>query len=350
MELVNQTPCPARTQVSNLEGTPFRYGLIVAKATFSVTSTGSTQLETQTPVPLFDTDNTTALGALPGDMVPRQDSAFEVILLGAAHSQRRSRCTVELAVGSHHRRLNVFGPRRWTTVEGRHEISRPLPFERVPLVWENAYGGTAECWLDARSPYDLTHPWNKYGKGFDALQFAQDLGKAFRAPPGYPRLRPDYVRDLPSCEHPDHGIVKWTDEPKPYCWATVPTDIGLHAHFANEHVRLRKQPLEQSDMLTQLYHRAHPDWILPLPTRDTRVTLRGATPKGQWSFTLPRLRIVADYVLGTRRGQRPLHPHMLVLLPEESRFYIVYRHFFTMKIEGDVERSFRLRLEEGWEP
>jgi len=350
MELVNQTPCPARARVSTLDGTPFRYGLLTAKATFTVTSTGSTRLETQTPVPLFEADEVTRDGVFPGDMVPRQDDAFEVILLGAAYAKRAGRSLVELSVGPHRRSLQVSGPRRWITAGGTPTISPPEPFERMPMTWEHAYGGSAECWLDARSPFEINHPWNKYGLGFDAARFAADLGKAFRAPPGYPRLRPDYVRALPRCEHPDHPIRTWTDDPLPYCWATMPTDIGLHARLASDHMRTRKEPLSQADMLAHIYHRAHPDWVLPPLAPDARVSLKGATPSGPWAFTLPRLRVAADYVLGERRGTRNLTPHMLVLLPEESRFYIVYRHFFTMKIEGPCERSFRLRLDEGWKP
>jgi hypothetical protein len=39
---------------------------------------------------------------------------------------------------------------------------------------------------------------------------------------------------------------------------------------------------------------------------------------------------------------------MLVLLAHELRFYIVYRHFFTLQTSSDMNRSFRLRTEEGW--
>ena len=60
------------------------------------------------------------------------------------------------------------------------------------------------------------------------------------------------------------------------------------------------------------------------------------------------MQVLADYELGERAGTRELGPQLLMLLPEESRFYLVYRHFFTMEVTQGMQRSFRLRLAEGW--
>jgi hypothetical protein len=57
---------------------------------------------------------------------------------------------------------------------------------------------------------------------------------------------------------------------------------------------------------------------------------------------------VADYVLGGRSGTRELVPQLLMLLPEARRFYLVYRASFTMEVQPEIERAFRLRLAEGW--
>ena len=51
---------------------------------------------------------------------------------------------------------------------------------------------------------------------------------------------------------------------------------------------------------------------------------------------------------GDRRGSRELAPQLFALLPDENRAYIVYRSHFNAQVEEDMERSFRLRLEEGW--
>lgn len=352
MELVNATPVPGHLQVSTLEGPPrpggeARCGLLTAKATFTVADDGKTTLDTQDPFVILEHDAVTPLGLLPGDVVPRRDRALEVIVLGHAYGAGRTSMTVEMSVDTHKHALLVHGDRVWLGRRRGAEISKPAPFDLMPLTWERAHGGSAECWLDAHSVLDLEHPMNRYGRGFDADKLAVDLGKAFMAPPGYPRLAPDHERRLANLEDPRCPIDGWSDDPRPYCWATLPTDIGAHQQRAHDRVAAGR-PMDPEEMLRMVFHRAHPDWILPLPGADAPVTLRGMTPRGLWQFRLPRLRVLADYELGERTGTRELEPQLLVLLPDQSRFYLVYRHFFTMQVTGRMARSFRLRLAEGW--
>jgi len=72
------------------------------------------------------------------------------------------------------------------------------------------------------------------------------------------------------------------------------------------------------------------------------------SPHGELSFSIPPLRVIADYVLGNRVGTRELVPQLMVLLPEQMRFYIVYRASFTLETTAGMERSFRLRTTHGW--
>ncbi|WAS91535.1 DUF2169 domain-containing protein [Nannocystis punicea] len=349
MELINRTPVVAQIRVSTLEGTPHRYGMLTAKATFMVGEDQCTRLDTQDPVPLFDADEPTEFGAFPSDAVPRRDRALEVIVLGAAYGNGRSWQQVELAVGDHRRSVNVTGDRHWIGSGRGARISEAARFDAIPLTWERAYGGSVECRIDEHSIIELEHSMNRFGRGLDAARLAKDVGAAFKAPAGFPCLAPDYRRALPNIEHPQHLIVDWNDDPRPYCWATVPMDIGVHLQRAHDHFKARGEGLSQQEMLAQVYHRAHPDWILPIPSADAPVLLRGMTPGAPWSFRLPRLRVLADYEFGPRTGTRELEPHLLMLLPEQSRFYLVYRYFFTMPdVTPTTRRSFRLRLEKGW--
>ncbi|MEZ4453357.1 MAG: DUF2169 domain-containing protein [Nannocystaceae bacterium] len=347
MELVNQTPIAASITVGTLDGVDRRCGFVTAKATFVVGDDARVRLDGRDPFPIFDHDQPTPLGLLPSDRVPRRDPALEVIVLGRAHGGDRSSMIVDLEVGAHRRELQVTGDRTWETILGAARIGAPASIGAMPLTWERAYGGSCECWIDAHSVLDLEHPWNRLGRGFDAEKLAVDLGKAFKPPRGYPRLDPEHRRRLPNLEDPRAPIERWADEPRPYCWATVPTDVG--AHLQRPHDRLADgRPMTPEEMLTTIWHRAHPDWIVATPPRESDVTLRGMTPRGLWRFRLPPLRILADYELGDRGGTVELAPHLLMLLPEESRFYLVYRRYFTMVVSPATRRSLRLRLAEGW--
>ncbi len=349
MELVNSTPLTARIDVAHTEELGYRVGMIVAKATFRFDMDGSVTLDADDPYPIFLHDVESELGLLPRDDFPRIDDAFEVILLGVAYAPEgkpvRS-MKVGLQVGDERRELIVFGDREWMDVQGNKAISEPEYFEKMPLTYENAFGGTCDIFVDKDSPVEVSDPFNKYGKGMDPAPIAKELGKTFKCPDGYPFY--DTRRELPNLEDPENLITDWSHKPMPKCWATVPLDSGIHG------IRSVVIPEEAgtSDLTLTLqegvFHRAHPDWVISVPPEKAEVVLDGLTPRGIISFNLPALRVFADYVIGSRTGTRELAPQMLVLLPEEERFYLVYRHVFPFDPIPGEERSMRLRIENGW--
>lgn len=348
MQLINQTAVPVRLDMGQLDGTTSKFGMLTAKASFSVDAAGSVELDTQSPYPILEKDEENELGLLPSDTRPRRDSAFEVIAVGAAYAPRlAAHAWIELRVGPHHKGLRVSGDREWVRAAGRDVISAPVPFQRLELGWQRAFGGSCEALLDADTPYLFNEPLNPRGRGFDAQKLADDYGKALRAPPGYPKLV-NYRRWLPNLEDPEHLIGSPTDAPPPVCWATVPADSGFLHLSAARAAELANEPETLAEHLSRHYHRAHPDWIIERPAEGSPVELFGMNPDRPMQFRLPRLRVLADYELGQRRGTRELEPHLLMLLPEKRALYLVYRHFFTLDAAPDEARSFRVRLAEGW--
>jgi hypothetical protein len=65
-------------------------------------------------------------------------------------------------------------------------------------------------------------------------------------------------------------------------------------------------------------------------------------------LALPCLRVIADYVVYGRQGERDLRPYALVLLPEERAFYLCYGTTFTFERGPANERALRLRTATGW--
>lgn len=348
MDLVNTTGVACNVQVSTVEGTARRYVLVTAKATFTIDAGGRATLDTQDPYPLFGEDQPTPLGLFPSDAAPRRDPVFEVLVLGHVHGRGKARQLVELTVGDTRRSILVVGDRHWLTHEQPPRISEPAPFDKIPLSWDHAYGGTVAVLLDKHSLYDLEHPMNKYGLGFAAEKLAVDVGKAFQAPQGYPRLPAGYRRPLPNIEDPRRPITRYDDEPRPYCWAPIPTDAGVHLQRVHDHMARTGEGLDEERMLEIVYHRAHPDWILPVPEAEAAVSLTGMTERGQWRLRLPSLRVLADWEVGAATGTFDLTPQLLMLLPDESRIYVVYRHFEILEMAPDAQRSLRIRVEKGW--
>jgi len=350
MDLVNKTPLAAELRVGSPSGMERRVGAVLAKATYRFVDSQSLELETQEPVPLLQEDEETDYGLRPRDDLVRNNDAFEVILLGAAHTpgQNPEAATmVTLRVGKVERKILVVGDREWENSGlGGPSMTEPEPFTRMPMTWENAFGGSAEVLIDEESPVEAVHPQNRKGKGFDPSAAAEGLGTALDAPNEYPVV--DHERELPNLEDPNDQITQPEDEPTPKCWATVPLDSGLHMMRVVDDLdedEISTGKLAQQD---RLRYRAHPDWVIEKPPEEARLELGNATSKGKVSVNLPALRVLFDYINRGETATRELIPQVLVLEPEEKRFTITYRKPFTYPFEEEAERCIRLRTEEGW--
>lgn len=351
MQLFNATAVPARIRVNAGEPGQLGIGVLTAKATFRFDRHGRVALDTQSPWPLFEQDHLTPLGVLPGERPACRGRRFEVMLLGHAYAGRgRSAREIEvrLTVGHERRALWVSGDRTWVRRFGRAPVfTTPLPFERMPLDYEHAFGGTAAVELDTNSQLDVSHPINPRGRGFDASAFLDGLEGWLGAPRGYPRLTDD-SRALPNVEHPETRITRWDDAPEPAGFAPGAADIAVQ-HLA----RVRRgaaaaEPTSTPDP-DELFYRAHSDLVIELPPAGAGVRLENlCADQRAIEFALPDLSVIADYIIYGRQGQRELRPYALVLLPDESGFYICYGAAFSFEPGPARERAFRLRLASGW--
>lgn len=351
MDLVNQTPVPARLLVTEMPDEACRGGMLVAKATFGLS--GSTpSLVTADPVPvLAEPVAYEDMGELPADLLPREDAAFEVILLGACHAPGGTpvpQARVGLTMGSVARQLLVTGDRVWAGSGSGATIGSPEAFTRMPLTYERAFGGTAEVQIDPHSVYPVLDPMNQRGRGFNPEDYLAGCAALFECAPGFPVVSPG-PRALPNLEDPAQPIRTWSDHPPPACWATIPGDVGFLSQAILARLAHYGEAAPQVQKTQAAYFRAHPDWTFdaPPPAR-TAIQLDGMNPSGRITFSLPELRVLADYEIGDRQGVLELRPHALVILAEHLRFCVVYRAFFRFDAAPAQARSFRLRLADGW--
>jgi len=355
MQLVNATSVPALVTVGNPLGSATRMGIVTAKATFRLTERGP-ELDTQSPLSLLQVDESTDLGLLPRDDLLRRDRRFEVILLGKAYAPSSAAVAqrdVELRIGREERRIAVFGDRVWQAVGGGEpEMSAPEPFTSMPLTLDRTFGGYRRVEVDRDAFMLVTDPLNPFGRGFDPAGLVAGLVDALDCPTGFPRY--DETRPLPNLENPDQLIEHPSDQPEPTFWGALPIECPFHAmrNVSKSDVSKSQPPRIENglpvDMPDVPLVRAHPTWVIDLPAEGAEVCAEGVRPDGEaFSFALPSIRVRFDYVMGDRSGTRELRPHTLVLLPEELRFYIVFRHSFLYRSEG--ERSMRMRVErDGW--
>jgi hypothetical protein len=113
-----------------------------------------------------------------------QREQCDVIVQGHAYAPGRRSFEIRIRVGDLVRDMIAFGDRRLEpTATGGIRFSSPEPFEKLPLRWENAYGGVdmitravigdpfAEMAADEGIPHDpryglYAYPRNPVGKGY----------------------------------------------------------------------------------------------------------------------------------------------------------------------------------------
>jgi hypothetical protein len=366
--LFNSTALPALVHVNPDAGPPgVGIGVIGAKATFRFDSRGGCNLDTQAPFDLHADARVHPLGFLPADRLSRRGVKFEVMLLGHAYApggRSVGSLRAALSIGDERRVIDVFGDRHWVGLDSeRPGISAPEPFARMPLTYERAFGGSFPVQFDPDTVNDVFDPINRRGRGFDARLWADSLVQLLGAPPGYPILR-DYLRWLPNLESPSAPIRTPQDAPEPVGWAPAAPDIAVSqlARIRRETARARTAPPSidaveaesaphPTDDPDEAIYQAHSDWVIAIPPAGARIRLDHLLPDAPTlELRLPQLRVIADYVIYGRMGERELRPTMLVLLPDERAFYIVYTSSFTFERGPAHERAFRLRTASGWYP
>ena len=168
VELLNSTSFAADRAVF-WDRTGAEQLVLVLKGTWSLGEDGSLSLKEEqvpvSPVDEFRDDPETSSISQEAELGPVKP-ATDVFLTGSAKAPRAGTriMDVRLKIGSLGRTVRVFGPRRWGSRLGMARISEPEPFDTVPLIWENAFGGK-----DLSAGNEKHHSWqpdNPVGRGY----------------------------------------------------------------------------------------------------------------------------------------------------------------------------------------
>ena len=254
------------------EGRPLL--VFVVKATYSLGEPGLKLADEQVPVrwrpqpwgePGESSDKYESEGAF---FKPSTD----VVLIGHAYPQQKgaTETLVSLQVGPLKKAVRVVGERTWFRSMGRVDATRPLPFDKLPLTWERAFGGWDRT--DAAKP--TFEPRNPVGTGFRAS----------------PRHFEEGLR-LPNLEDPAEPLREFGQRVPPVGfgftsphWQPRAKYVGTHDEAWN---KMRK-PLLPNDFDRHFFNAAAPGLIAPGYLKGNEsVVIAGASPKGRLAFSLP---------------------------------------------------------------
>ena len=201
-------------------------------------------------------------------------TATDVVLVGNAHAPKEGATLVNVGarVGSIHKVVRVVGDRFLVSRSGKVSIYGPQAFEKIPLVYERAFGG----W-DRSHPNPDKHtfePRNPVGVGF-----------------GYSNGNTDEPVPLPNIEDPQMPWKGWGDRPPPAGFGFISPNWQPRASFAGTYDKKwdeTRKPLLPTDFDRQFFNAASPGLIAPGYFRgDEPVVIVNASPSGRLSFNLP---------------------------------------------------------------
>lgn len=262
--------------------------VLVLKATYEISPEGALALaeEQEPPLPAEE------FYGEPGESSVRREAeltppkpATDVVLLGSAVAPRPGtrQMDVSVRVGPVSKTVRVFGPRRWDRGIGGPSASEPEVFDRIPLLYENAYGGKD---LSPEDPKNhAQEPFNPVGRGFRAKGSHAEWAGA----------------PLPNLESPAKLCKSPGDRVPPQGFGFVARDWQPRLGYAGTYddawlsERMPLLPLDFEDR----YHNCASE-ALTVAGRlrgGEGAEVRGCTPSGVLRFSLPAPRVAADLSL-----------------------------------------------------
>jgi len=230
---------------------------------------------------------------------------------------------VSLRVGNASKTIRAIGDRHWEFSSRLLPvvISDPEPFTTMDLVYERAFGG-----IDTKGSGWCQE--NPLGRGFYGKKNKDVLNNA----------------PLPNLEDPNNLIKDWDDHPKPvgfgfYSRSAMPRSGYLGTY--DEKWREERSPDPPGDFRFDYYNGAHPDLQVEGYLKgDEEAELVNFTQEGTVQFQLPgtQLSCVAarSDELGsegkdTEEEEVDLNLDTICLIPDEGRFYMVWRGLCPVK-------------------
>jgi hypothetical protein len=279
MEVVNATPFLMDRMVY-LDKNAAERLVVVLKGTWSVSPRGEISIaEKQAaihPAEEFRGEPGESSILHDAELGPAKPST-DVFLLGSALAPRPGTRSMDVSfrAGPVGRTARVFGERRWDSLMGIETIDGPNPFDAVPLIFENAFGGKDASAEDPKHHGEEAR--NPVGKGFRSEKSRASFDGAL----------------LPSIEDPRHLLTKPGQGIEPAGFGPIGRHWMPRRRYAGTYDAKwmdERAPLLPEDF-DDRFHNAAPAG-LGVQGRlkgGEPVEVAGCTPEGRLAFRLPRV-------------------------------------------------------------
>ncbi len=322
--------------------------VVVVKGTFALPArSGAMPQLAEAQLPLVDADLFTGAPArsatlVESDWAPMKPRC-DVLLNGSAYApggHAVPRVVVGLQVGAMRKAFVVHGPRHWDASGSRIRPGDAVPFERQPISYDIAFGGTDDRASDPA--YHAAYADNPVGCGwFHILQMLDGVPMSQTEEANDPVQRPD-GRYRPMAFGP--------------IGRGVPARLR-HAGTYDQHWQDNVFPFLPGDFDPLYFQCAPEDQRIDFPRGDEQVVMVNLTPDGRREFPLPTRNI--PIIFFRRRADRvEMRGTLDTILfePDAGRFTMSWRASLPLArdilelqqiVVGHVSRGWWRALETG---
>ena len=297
------------------------YVVAALKATFHVAESGRISIpDREEMLPVFQCDlfhdkpDNSSL-KYPSDIVFAKPGT-DVIINGHAYNGRRGVNDIAFHAGPVEKAIRVFGPRCWDIAVLGTRMTEPGPFDKMPLAYENAYGGVCEDEKAGKRVYEF----NPVGAGFET------------------KAREGLA--APNLEYPSELIKSVKDRPRPASFGAVAPGWKQRTRYAGTFDAAwskTRRPLLPSDFDERYHHAAPEDQIVKsrLQGGEPVVLINMHPRKARMEWELPTHKFKTIFRVKNRVEEIPMVIDTLLIEPDENRFALTFRS--TCAIGNDFQ-------------
>ncbi len=317
LQLKNQTPfAPAMFIFPNEEGIDTLY--IAVKASFDLSDSTPTKASEQRAVVLADEP-----WGEPGESSLKYANeahlmkpGTDVVVVGDATAPQNRSVTqldVSLSVADRSTTIRVFGDRQWKRSGNDMWPGAPKPFERMPIVYERAFGGMQIIHKSDGEQEVLSEPFNPVGRGF--------LGKR--------TLDEIEQEKVPNLEDPEYPFSSLDAETRPVGFGFIAPSWMQRVRFAgtyDEQWKMKRAPYLPDDFDSRFFNSASSGWIFEegLPI-GASVRIENMSLRGLLEFEVPSSAPHVEVVVDGKTKTPSLRLETLLIEPNDERCYLTWR-------------------------
>jgi hypothetical protein len=323
MELVHATGMQAGYTMG-MEPSGREHLVVCIKGTYTIPPNDETPNLAEEQVPLVEADEFTGE---PGFSAPLCESDYplrkpncDVILNGTAYAPSGKpavRVPVSLQLGPIKKSFYVVGDRIWEKGWFSIKPSNPMPFLKMPITYNRAFGGIDDNHEDPNKL--VAYLPNPIGVGY------------------HHHLKKEYVdgKPLPNTEEPNKPIKQPNGAYRPMSFGTLGRNWPPRLKFAGTYDQNWLDnifPFLPPDFDDRYFQSAPLDQQMPYPTGGERIALLNLTPEGQTSFRLPPSNLLVWFFMknGEENEVRAVIDTILIE-PDENRFMMTWRASLPLK-------------------